>query len=124
MSNPNPSDPPPFYRLHVFICTNRRPEGHPRGSCGATGSERLRDYLKARVKELGLPGVRINSAGCLDRCELGPTMVIYPEGVWYGFRTSDDIDEILETHVVKGGRVDRLLLRPGDTPDSRRQSVV
>ena len=62
----------------------------------------MRDYLKARAKELGLADVRINSAGCLDRCELGPTMVIYPEGVWYGYKTAEDIDEILATHLVRG----------------------
>ncbi|MTJ82968.1 MAG: (2Fe-2S) ferredoxin domain-containing protein [Telmatospirillum sp.] len=110
------NDPPLFYRLHVFLCTNRRPDGHPRGSCAATGSERLRDYLKARAKELGLGDVRVNSAGCLDRCELGPVLVIYPEGVWYGFRTTDDLDEILETHLRQGGRVPRLMLRPDSVP--------
>ncbi len=62
-------DPPLFYRAHVFLCCNRRPEGHRRGSCAARGSEALRDYMKARAKELGLMGVRINQAGCLDRCE-------------------------------------------------------
>ena len=105
-------DPPPFYEAHVFCCINERPAGHPRGCCKAKGSEKLRDYMKARAKEFGLSRVRINSSGCLDRCELGPTMVIYPEGVWYGYRTREDIDEILETHLVKGGRVARLLLLP------------
>jgi (2Fe-2S) ferredoxin len=109
-------DPPPYYRLHVFCCTNKRPSGHPRGSCGAKDSERLRDYLKARAKELGLGDVRINSAGCLDRCELGPVMVVYPEGVWYAYRSYEDIDEILTVHLVEGGRVARLLLRPEDGP--------
>lgn len=118
-----PSDPPAFYRLHVFLCANRRPDAHPRGSCAAKGSESLRDYLKARSKELGLSDVRINSAGCLDRCELGPTMVIYPEGVWYGFRTTEDLEEILQTHLLNGGRVGRLVLQPSDTAESlsRRQ---
>jgi (2Fe-2S) ferredoxin len=116
-----PNDPSAFYRLHVFLCTNRRPEGHPRGSCASKGSESLRDYLKARSKELGLTDVRINSAGCLDRCELGPTMVIYPEGIWYEFRTTEDLEEILQTHLIEGGRVERLMLRPADTPESRRQ---
>ncbi|MDA8230189.1 MAG: (2Fe-2S) ferredoxin domain-containing protein [Magnetospirillum sp.] len=110
------TDPPLYYRIHVFACTNRRPEGHPRGSCAARGSERLRDYMKARAKELGLDGVRINSAGCLDRCELGPVMVIYPEGVWYAYRNHDDIDEILRVHLVEGGRVERLILTPNDQP--------
>src|SRR5215470_13245170 len=98
-------DPPLFYQSHVFVCTNVRPDGHPRGCCKAKGAERLRDYMKARAKELGLKGVRINTAGCLDRCELGPTMVIYPEGVWYAPKTTADIDEILAIHVRGGGRV-------------------
>ncbi len=67
--------------------------------------------MKARAKELGLDGVRINSAGCLDRCELGPTMVIYPEGVWYRCPTREDIDEVLTVHVRDGRRVERLRLR-------------
>src|SRR3546814_12848587 len=75
---------------------------------------RLRNYLKARVKELGLEGVRINQSGCRDRCELGPTMVIYPEGIWYHYGTVEDAEEILQTHLVKGGRVRRLLLHPED----------
>ncbi|HWK46858.1 MAG TPA: (2Fe-2S) ferredoxin domain-containing protein [Stellaceae bacterium] len=102
----------PFYRAHVFCCTNVRPEGHPRGCCTAAGAEKLRNYMKVRAKELGLGETRINSAGCLDRCELGPVMVIYPEGTWYTYRTTDDVDEILRTHLVEGGRVERLLLHP------------
>ena len=103
-------DPPLFYRAHVFCCTNERPEGHPRGCCKHKGSERLRNYMKARAKELGLKDVRINAAGCLDRCELGPSMVIYPEGVWYTVRTPEDVDEILAVHVIGGGRVPRLMM--------------
>jgi (2Fe-2S) ferredoxin len=101
----------PFYRAHVFCCTNVRPDGHPRGCCASRGSEKLRNYMKVRAKELGLEETRINTAGCLDRCEFGPVMVIYPEGIWYTYRTREDIDQILTTHLVGGGRVDRLLLR-------------
>jgi (2Fe-2S) ferredoxin len=104
------TDPPLFYRAHVFCCTNERPEGHPRGCCKHKGSERLRDYMKARAKELGLKDVRINTSGCLDRCELGPSMVIYPEGVWYTVRTREDVEEILQTHLIGGGRVARLMM--------------
>jgi (2Fe-2S) ferredoxin len=100
----------PYYRLHVFCCTNRRPDGHKRGSCAARGAVNLRDYLKVRAKELGLKDVRINSAGCLGRCELGPTVVVYPEGVWYRCRSRDDIDAVLTEHLRDGGRVARLLL--------------
>lgn len=106
------NDPAPYYDCHVFVCTNTRPESHPRGSCARRDGVRLRDYMKARAKELGLDRVRINSAGCLDRCEKGPTMVIYPDGVWYAPRTTDDIDAILTEHVQGGRRVEHLMLAP------------
>jgi (2Fe-2S) ferredoxin len=107
-------DPKLYFRCHVFCCTNVRPEGHAKGSCSGRGSVRLRNYMKARAKEFGLRGVRINASGCLDRCEHGPTMVVYPEGVWYHYETREDVDEILETHITQGGRVERLLLRPDE----------
>ncbi len=113
------SDPPPYYTRHVFCCVNARSEGHPKGSCSAKGSERLRRYLKARAKQLGVADVRINASGCLDRCELGPTMVIYPEGVWYTYASTEDLDEILATHILGGGRVERLMLYP-DQVEPRR----
>jgi (2Fe-2S) ferredoxin len=72
--------------------------------------------MKARAKELGLDGVRINASGCLDRCELGPTMVVYPEGVWYHYETVADVEEILQSYVVGGRPVERLMLRPEDGP--------
>lgn len=108
------SDPPPYFQAHVFVCCNRRPDGHRRGSCAARGSEKLKDYLKARAKELGIPGMRVNQAGCLDRCEFGPAIVIYPEGVWYKAETTADIDEILAAHLVEGGRARRLMLTEKD----------
>jgi len=105
-----------YYRAHVFLCTNTRPPGHKRGCCAEKGAEKLRDYMKARVKELGLAETRVNSAGCLDRCELGPNMVIYPEGIWYAYHSREDIDDILQTHLIEGGRVERLLLHPDQVP--------
>jgi (2Fe-2S) ferredoxin len=105
-----PDDPPLYYDVHLFVCCNRRPDGHRRGSCAAGGSEKLRDYMKARAKEMGLQRVRVNTAGCLDRCELGPCVVIYPEGVWYRVTSPADVDAILERHVRDGGRVPELLL--------------
>lgn len=108
------NDPPQFYKRHVFVCMNERPEGHERGSCARKGAVQLRNYMKARAKEIGLDRIRINQAGCLDRCELGPTMVIYPEGVWYRCETAEDIDEVLNEHLVNGRRVERLMLRPED----------
>ena len=100
-----------FYRAHVFCCTNQRPAGHERGCCASKGSEKLRNYMKRRAKELGLEGVRINGAGCLDRCEQGPAIVIYPEGIWYSPKNEADCDEILSVHLQQGGRVERLMMK-------------
>ena len=119
-----PGDPPPYYEAHVFVCCNRRPDGHRRGSCAAKGSEGLRDYMKARAKELGLKGVRVNMAGCLDRCEFGPTMVIYPEGVWYRVRTREDVDAVLELHLARGERVAALMLTERDVVERAPKPVA
>jgi len=111
----------PFYRSHVFCCINKRADGHSRGCCESHGASKLRGHLKARVKMLGIEGVRINAAQCLDRCELGPTMVIYPEGDWYTYRTTEDLDEILERRILKGEQVERLMLHPEQSePDEAR----
>lgn len=103
------ADAPLYFDSHIFICCNRRPDGHARGSCAARGSESLRDYMKARAKEMALANVRVNSAGCLDRCEHGTCVVIYPEGVWYRVESRVDVDRILEIHVRAGGRVEPLM---------------
>jgi (2Fe-2S) ferredoxin len=103
-----------YYREHVFVCTNQRPAGHKRGCCASKGAEDLRNYMKKRAKEVGLRDIRVNGAGCLDRCEFGPCIVIYPEGVWYAPKTEADIDEIVSAHLQKGTRVERLLLPPRD----------
>ena len=110
--NNNMHDPVRFFRHHVFFCVNERVDGHPRGCCFAKGSLALREYMKAGAKKMGLQRIRINSAGCLDRCELGPSIVIYPEGVWYSCATKEDVDEVLETHLRDGGCVQRLLMSP------------
>lgn len=85
-----------FFRQHVFCCVNRREPGHTRGCCAEKAAEALRDYMKLRVQQLGLADIRVNASGCLDRCELGPCMVIYPEGVWYSCKTKADVDEVVE----------------------------
>lgn len=104
----------PYYRLHAFCCTNVRPEQHPRGSCARKNAVALRDYLKKKSKAKDVGRVRINASGCLDRCELGPVMVIYPDGIWYRYETESDVDEILESHVKGGKVVERLRLKPED----------
>ncbi|SDH60615.1 (2Fe-2S) ferredoxin domain-containing protein [Roseospirillum parvum] len=110
----HPDDPPLYYDLHIFCCTNVRPEGHSRPSCGAAGSAALRDHMKARVKELGLTGVRVNSSACLDRCESGPVLVVYPEGIWYRCTSPAEMDAIIEQHLVAKGRARSLMLDQGD----------
>lgn len=101
---------PPFVH-HIFVCTNERPTDHPRGCCLAKGSPTIRDALKSAIKKAGLGAeVRVNAAGCLDQCEHGVTVVIYPDAVWYGFVTAADVDEIVRDHIVGGRPVDRLRL--------------
>jgi (2Fe-2S) ferredoxin len=97
------------FKYHVFFCTNQREAGEM--CCNNHGANAMRDYAKQRVKELGeqIPGkVRINTAGCLDRCDQGPVMVIYPEATWYTFVDQEDIDEIVDRHLLNGEIVDRL----------------
>ena len=98
-----------YYRRHVFFCCNQREA--PEKCCAEFGSPDLQKYAKDRVKALGLSGkgsIRVNKAGCLDRCEEGPVLVVYPEAVWYTYVDRDDIDEIVERHVAKGEIVERL----------------
>jgi (2Fe-2S) ferredoxin len=111
----HPQDPAPFYEAHVFCCTNDRGADAVRPSCARRGAVELRDYMKKQAKSAGLRKIRINASGCLDRCELGCTMVIYPEGVWYTYHSRADVDEIIETHLRKNERVQRLLLHPKQT---------
>ncbi|MCR5944143.1 (2Fe-2S) ferredoxin domain-containing protein (plasmid) [Brucella anthropi] len=100
----------PVYQVHVFCCTNERPATHWRGSCGAKRGRQLCDYMCRLAMTLGMRRIRINHAGCMNVCEHGPVMVIYPEGVWYRFETEDDVSEILRSHVGGGRHVDRLRL--------------
>jgi predicted metal-binding protein len=100
---PPVADPAPFFDVHIFVCCNRRPDGHARGSCAARGSEALRDYMKARVKEAKIPRARVNMAGCLDRCEDGPCVVVYPAGVWYRIESRGDVDAALRLPADRPG---------------------
>ncbi len=100
-----------YYSHHVFFCTNQRDDGSQ--CCNRYGARGARDYVKQRCKELGIHGanqVRINVAGCLDRCESGPVIVVYPEEVWYTYVDREDLDEIIERHLRNGQIVERLRL--------------
>ena len=99
----------PYYKYHLFFCTNLREDG--RACCQRFDAKALRDYAKQRCKELGISGsggVRVNTAGCMDRCDEGPVLVIYPEAVWYSYIDQEDIDEIIEEHLLNGRPVGRL----------------
>ena len=91
----------PAFTHHVFVCGNQRSPDHRRGCCDPEGSDALRNELKVAAKARGLtPGVRINKAGCLDQCEHGPVVVIYPGGIWYGGVTKEDIPRIVEETLI------------------------
>lgn len=98
------------YKRHIFFCTNQRPPGG-KECCADKGSAAMRDHAKRRAKELGLTGkggVRVNAAGCLDRCSEGPVAVVYPEAVWYTYVDEADVEEIVTEHLANGRPVERL----------------
>ena len=98
-----------YYAHHVFFCCNQREA--PEACCGNHDAESVQGYAKKRIKDLGLSGkgqIRMNKAGCLDRCEEGPCLVVYPEGIWYTYVDRADIDEIISEHLQNGRIVKRL----------------
>ncbi len=101
----------PGFRRHVFVCINERAPDNPKGCCKLKGGPQVRDAFKRQLTSRGLKGlVRANNAGCLDQCEQGVTVVVYPEQVWYGHVTVDDVAEIVERHIEGGEFVQRLML--------------
>ena len=107
-------DGKPYFEKHIFFCLNQREGGQ--ACCANQGAQAAFEHCKASVKAAGLAGagkVRVNKAGCLDRCAGAPVAVVYPEGVWYTFVDNSDIDDIIESHLKNGQVVERLLLDPG-----------
>jgi (2Fe-2S) ferredoxin len=103
--------PLPAYERHVFVCLNQRPADAPRPSCTSDGKSELHTRLQQLSREAGLGSkVRINKSGCLDQCEHGPTVVVYPDAVWYGHVKPEDAEEIVTEHLVAGRPVERLRL--------------
>ena len=98
-----------YFQHHVFFCINERDDG--RACCADRNAQALQEYAKKRLKTLNMNGpgkIRINKAGCLDRCEEGPVLVVYPEGIWYTYIDEEDIDEIVDSHLITGKPVERL----------------
>ncbi len=102
----------PKVQKHIFICQNQRPMDHPRGSCDPTASGELQKHFKKVLAEHGIRGdvVRANKSGCLEQCEHGPTVVVYPDAVWYGRVQQADVEEIVTSHIVGGKPVERLII--------------
>lgn len=101
----------PYYRYHLFFCTNQREGGE--ACCARFNARAMRDYAKQQIKQAGLDGpggARANLAGCLGRCEKGPVLVVYPEETWYTYVDQEDIDDIIEQHLKQGKVVERLLI--------------
>lgn len=97
---------------HIFVCTNERPPEHPRSCCKVKNAENLISVFKRELAEVGLASeVRAQRAGCLDVCEYGPSIVIYPDNIWYGNVREDDVAEIVRSHLVKGQPVQRLQIQ-------------
>ena len=108
----------PFYKKHVFFCTNQKDKN--KKCCQMGDASVMCQYAKERIKALdmgGEGGIRVSSSGCLGRCEEGPCVVIYPEGVWYTYQTQEDIEEILQEHCAHGHVVDRLLINKDPSPE-------
>ena len=98
-----------YFQHHVFFCINERNDG--RACCADRNAQALQEYAKKRLKTLDMNGpgkIRINKAGCIDRCEEGPVLVVYPEGIWYTYIDEEDIDEIVDSHLIAGKPVERL----------------
>lgn len=97
------------FSKYIFICTNERAEGHPRGSCGTRGSLEILEAFKQEVKELGLQAeVRVNKSGCMECCEIGPAILVHPDNVWYQHVALEDVKEIVSSHIRDGKPVERL----------------
>ena len=112
-NGPEPQPLKSYYERHVFFCLNERKEGE--ACCARFQAQQAFDHCKAQVKAAGLAGpgqVRVNKAGCMDRCAAGPVLVVYPEAVWYTYLDTTDIDEIVDSHLKKGQVVERLRLPP------------
>ena len=109
----------PKFEKHIFICCNQRAPEESRPCCDPNGKKELHALFKQKLAVLGLKGkVRANQSGCLDQCEHGPNVVIYPEAIWYGRVTPEDVDEIIQCHIVGGKPVERLLI-PDDCLNTR-----
>jgi len=100
------------YEKHLFVCENKRPEGHPKGCCAEKKAKEITQLLKKRLAELELTkNIRVNISGCLGACQFGPSIVVYPEQIWYGNVKAADVEEIIQSHLVNNIPVERLIIQ-------------
>ena len=100
------------FEKHIFVCENKRPGGHPRGCCSDKGSKEIRALFKKRLAELGIKSkVRANASGCLDACEYGVTVLVYPEQIWHGGVTLEDVEKIIQEHIINNKPIKRLMIK-------------
>jgi len=113
-----------LWKHHIFVCCNERDPDHPRPSCGRTHGEAVRAWFKQGIKKRGLQlTVRANKAGCLEGCEAGPSVVIYPDAVWYRVRTASDVERILDEHIIGGTPVAALYMDLACLPTVRARDA-
>lgn len=104
------------YRYHLFLCTNERPADHPRGSCLQRGALPLLEVVKEEASRAGVPGpFRSNRSGCLDACEEGPVLAVYPDGIYYRVTNREEVARVMKEHLV-GGRIVTELQIPNPRP--------
>lgn len=100
----------PNYDFHIFICQNHRPDDPVKGCCLSKGSNKLLEYMKMQVKNLGVANIKVTKSGCLDQCSKGIALVIYPQAVWYSIKSINDVNEIIESHIKNNKLVNQLLI--------------
>jgi (2Fe-2S) ferredoxin len=116
--NDGDGSPDLLYNPHIFMCLDEKGIGSGRGCCADKGVMELFAHMRGYAKQNGVTGIRINRSNCLDRCELGPIMVVYPEGTWYAVRTKEDVEKIVRNHIIEGHRVEQLVVQPSDRVSS------
>ncbi|HHG83538.1 MAG TPA: (2Fe-2S) ferredoxin domain-containing protein [Bacteroidetes bacterium] len=98
------------FEKYIFVCTNERPEGHARCSCGRQGSLEILAEFKRLIKARRLPlKIRVNKTGCMELCEIGPSILVHPDNIWYQKVAVTDVEEIIDAHIIGGKPVKRLL---------------
>jgi (2Fe-2S) ferredoxin len=100
----------PHYDFHIFVCQNHRLNDPVKGCCLSKGSDKLLEHMKMQVKDLGIANIKVTKSGCLSQCSRGIALVIYPQGVWYSIKSTDDVNEIITSHIKNNKLVNHLLI--------------